>query len=59
MDNSKQRTSKFIREYGMTLKEMSLKYNFTIHYLWILHQRGDLHKFIQEQEENKEKVGIR
>lgn len=51
------RTSKFIREYGMTLQQMSDKYNFTTNYLWILHQRDELHKFIEEQETQPEPVG--
>jgi len=42
------KTSKFIREYGMTLKQLSDKYNHTTGYIWILHQRGELHKFIDE-----------
>ena len=51
ISNSKsKKTSKFIREYGMTLEEMSNKYGYTINYLWILHQRGELHQFIEEQE---------
>jgi hypothetical protein len=44
------KTSKFIREYGMTLHEMSDKYNVSYSYIWILHQRGDLYKFIMEHE---------
>jgi len=51
------KTSKFIREYGMTLQQMSDKYNFTTNYLWILHQRGTLNAFIEEQESKREKVG--
>jgi len=45
------KTSKFIREYGMTLRQMSDRYSFTTNYLWILHQRGDLHDFIKRQRE--------
>jgi len=44
------KTSKFIRQYGMTLKDMSSKYNYTIHYLWSLHLQGKLHEFIKQQD---------
>lgn len=55
---NRKKTSKFIREYGMTLQQLSEKYGGTKGYLWILHQRGDLHKFIEEQEvKQKEPVG--
>jgi len=43
-------TSKFIREYGMTLRRLSEKYKSTYGYLYILHQRGELHDFIKEKE---------
>ena len=48
--NRKKGTSKFIREYGMTLQQLSDKYDMKTGYLYILHQRGELHDFIDEQE---------
>jgi hypothetical protein len=51
------RTSKFIREYGMTLIEMADKYKVNKSYIWILHQRSELHNFIEEQED-KELAGL-
>ena len=48
-------TSKFIREYGATLADLARKYNSTYGYLYILHQRGELHQFIDDQEARKEK----
>ena len=50
------KTSKFIREYGMTLHQLAAKYNGTPGYLYILHQRGDLHTFIEEEERKREEV---
>ena len=47
-------TSKFIREYGMTMRRLSQKYKTTYGYLYILHQRGELHAFIEDQEKKKE-----
>jgi len=54
-NNKDKRTSKFIREYGMTCIQIANKYGFNKSYIWILHQRGELHDFIAEQE-SKEKV---
>lgn len=51
----KNKTSKYIREYGLTIQEMSEKYNLSMHYLYLLHIKGELHAFIAEQE-SKEKV---
>ena len=53
----KAKTSKFIREYGLTLLEISVKYNVSYYYAYILHQRGDLHRFIDRKE--KERVGVK
>jgi len=50
MTKKSNKTSKFIREYGLTLIELAEKYRANKSYLWILHQRGDLHEFIDEQE---------
>ena len=47
------RTSKFIREYGMTLERLAKKYNMSATYLRTLHDKGDLHRFIEEQEKEK------
>jgi len=52
-DTVNRRTSKFIREYGMTCIQIANKYGFNKSYIWILHQRGTLHKFIKEQEAKK------
>jgi len=51
--NKNRKTSKFIREYGMTLIHMANKYGVNKSYIWILHQRGELHQFIEEQEKKK------
>ncbi len=51
------RTSKFIREYGATMYALADKYNVNHSYIWILHQRGELHVFIAGQE--KEKAGVK
>ena len=52
----KAKTSKFIREYGLTLPELAEKHGVSTYYLYILHQRSELHQFIEDQE--KEKVGV-
>jgi len=52
----KAKTSKFIREYGMTLPQLAERYNVSTYFLYILHQRGELHDFIKEQESKLEKV---
>jgi len=52
----KTRTSKFIREYGMTLQRLADKYGFSIIFIRDLHQRGELHAFIAEQERQKAEV---
>ena len=54
--NRKYRTSKFIREYGLTLAQISEKYNVSATYLRILHLQGELHKFIDEQGKKKAEV---
>ena len=46
----KAKTSKFIREYGLTLPGLAKKYDVSTYYLYILHQRGELHQFIEEKE---------
>jgi len=51
------KTSKFIREYGMTCVQISNKYGFNKSYIWILHQRGELHDFIKEQEVASQSLG--
>jgi len=51
------RTSKFIREYGMTLEKLAKKYNHNKSYLWILHQRGELHDFIKDQDKKPAAAG--
>ncbi len=48
------RTSKFIREYGKTLKEMSYQYGYTIHYLWSLHLQSKLHDFIIKEKQKED-----
>lgn len=57
MNKKVKKTSKFIREYGMTLQEMSDRYGYSTLYIWSLHQRSDLHRFIEEQ--GKEKAEVR
>ena len=54
--NENRKTSKFIREYGMTLIQMADKYGVNKSYIWILHQRGELHTFIDEQEKREANV---
>jgi hypothetical protein len=56
---SKNQTTKFIREYGMTLVVMSNKYRSSTYFIYMLHQRGELHQFIAEQEEKKVKEEVR
>jgi hypothetical protein len=51
--NKNRKTSKFIREYGMTLIQMANKYDVNKSYIWILHQRGELHQFIEDQEKTE------
>ncbi len=48
------RTSKFIREYGSTMYVLADRYNVNHSYIWILHQRGELHAFIDEQDKKEE-----
>jgi len=50
----KVRTSKFIREYGKTIHELSAELNLSRTYIWTLHRAGELHQFIEEQEKKKE-----
>lgn len=47
---SKYKTSVFIREYGMTAKDIAIKYNESEYYIRILHLGYKLHDFIAEQE---------
>ena len=56
--NKNQKTSKFIREYGMTLQQMSEKYSFTTWYLTTLHLKGELHAFIKERKRESEKIEV-
>jgi len=49
----KAKTSKFIREYGLTLPELAEKYDLSTYYLYTLHLKGELHAFIEEQEKEK------
>ena len=52
----KTKTSKFIREYGMTIQEMTVRYNISSTYVLKLHYQDKLHDFIDEQESKREKV---
>lgn len=45
------RSTKFIREYGMTLKALSERYHCTVYHLWVRHIQNRLHHFIKKQEE--------
>lgn len=56
MANRKTKTSKFLREYGSTIQQLADKYDLSIYYLYTLHLKGELHKFIKEQEP-QQKVG--
>jgi len=47
--------SKYLREYGATIQQMSARYNCTYYRIWSLHLEGKLHAFIEEQGK-KEKV---
>jgi hypothetical protein len=58
-ESTKRRTSKFIREYGMTIREMSDKYNCSYHYIWTLDIKGELHRFIDEQEKKREEASCK
>ena len=51
------KTSKFIREYGITLKKLADKYTMSSGYLYLLHLKGELHAVIAEQEQ-KETVEV-
>ena len=50
------KTSKFIREYGMTIPRLAEKYNMSNWYIYSLHLKGELHQFIGEQEKVKVEV---
>ena len=52
------KTSKYIREYGMTLREIANKYGGTGAAYRYMHQRGELRAFIDEQEK-KERAGVK
>ena len=45
------KTSKYIREYGMTLREMAERFGGCETTYYYLHQRDELHKFIEEQKQ--------
>ncbi len=51
------KTSKFIREYGITLKKLADKYAMSSGYVYLLHLKGELRAFIAEQEKEKVEVG--
>ena len=53
MKKTETKRTSFLREYGMSMREIAEKYNFNPSYIWILHQRGDLHTFIEEQKREK------
>ncbi len=55
----KAKTSKFIREYGLTLPELAEKYIGSTYYFYTLHLKGELHQFIAEQKSNKEKIEVK
>ncbi len=57
MNIKKYKTSKFIREYGITLQQIAEKYNQSASYIRILHLTDKLHAFIVEQEKEKVEVG--
>lgn len=59
MEKKIKRTSKFIREYGITLQQISDKYGYSTLYIWTLHQRNELHKFIEEQEKEKAETPVK
>jgi len=51
-------TSKFIRKYGMTLLEMSVRYGVSRSHLRELDMKGELRRFIDDHERmNLEPVG--
>ena len=50
------RTSKFIREYGVTLNQLAEKYDVSASYLRVLHEGGKLHDFIKEQKEKQKEL---
>ncbi len=53
----KAKTSKFIRMYNLTLPELAKKYDLSTYYIYTLHLKGELYKFILEQK--KEVVEIK
>ena len=54
----KAKTSKFIREYGLTLPELVEKYDGSTYYFYTLHLKGELRAFIEDQEK-KEGAGVK
>jgi hypothetical protein len=50
------KTSKFIREYGMTCEQIARKHDVSTTFIWILDRVGELHQFIAEQETKKKKL---
>ena len=51
------KTSKYIRKYGMTLREMVERFGGTINTWYSLHKKGELRGFIDEQVKQPESVG--
>ena len=43
------RSTKFTREYGITLRAMSKKYHCTVYHLCVRHEQGRLHHFIESK----------
>ena len=54
MKRNGNKTSKFIRAYGMILPKLAKKYGMSNWYIYSLHLKGELHDFIKEQDEKKE-----
>ncbi len=50
------KTSKFIREYGMTMVGLANKYQVSTSVIYILDARGQLHDYIAEQESKNKEV---
>ncbi len=48
--NSKTQTSKYIRLYGMTMKQIAEKYGASSYYYYHLHREGKLKDFLQRAE---------
>jgi len=52
----KAKTSRFIREYGVTLQTLADKYGLSTTYLVRLDLIGKLHDFIKEQDKKEAEV---